>query len=77
MDKDDEPLTNSIIWADSRAAEIADILKINNYGENFYHSSGVPIHAMSPFCKLCWFKENDPLLFASVKKFIGIKDISK
>ena len=74
MDKDDNPLTNSIIWADSRAAEVADILKENNYGNNFYQLSGVPIHAMSPFCKVCWFKENDPLLFANAKKFIGIKE---
>ncbi len=74
MDNEDNPLTNSLIWADNRSAEIADNLKENNYGANFYKTSGVPIHAMSPFCKICWFKENNPQLLISAKKIIGIKE---
>lgn len=74
IDNEDKPLTNSLIWADNRAAEIAGNLKETSYADDFYTSSGVPIHAMSPFCKLCWFKEHDPLLFSSAKKFIGIKE---
>lgn len=74
MDKEDKPITNSLIWADNRAAAIADILKENELGKQFYKFSGVPIHAMSPFCKLCWFKEKEPALFKNTKKFIGIKE---
>ena len=74
MDEKGNPLSNSIIWADNRAAEIADILKESKPGNQFYQLSGVPVHAMSPFCKLCWFKEKKPTLFYSAKKFIGIKE---
>ena len=74
IDIEDNPLTNSLIWADNRAAEIAGNLKETSYADDFYRTSGVPVHAMSPFCKLCWFKENDPLLFSRTKKIIGIKE---
>lgn len=74
MDKNDNPLTNCIIWADNRASELAVKLKETATGKSFYYTSGVPIHAMSPFCKLCWFKENENLLFSNTAKFIGIKE---
>ena len=41
---------------------------------HFYHETGVPIHAMSPFCKLIWLKENNPAVFSAAGKFIGIKE---
>jgi len=74
INKDGELLTDCIIWADNRASKIADDLKQTVIAKNFYHLSGVPIHAMSPFCKLYWFKENEPSLFYSASKFIGIKE---
>ena len=74
MDEKGNTLTDSIIWADNRASELADILKKTEKGKGFYHATGVPIHAMSPFCKICWFKENEPTLFYNSAKFIGIKE---
>ncbi|MBC7508888.1 MAG: gluconokinase [Ferruginibacter sp.] len=74
MDEKNNPLTNCIIWADNRASELAVQLKQTPAGKNFYHTTGVPIHAMSPFCKVCWFNENEPALFGRVAKFIGIKE---
>ena len=74
MDKNHGPLTNCIIWADNRAGELAAALRSTPQGLSFYHISGVPIHAMSPFCKLQWFAENEPLLFNQTEKFIGIKE---
>lgn len=74
IDKNNSPLTNCIIWADNRAGELADILKNSEEGKSFYELTGVPIHAMSPLCKICWLKENDPTLFYKTAKFIGIKE---
>ena len=68
------PITNCIIWADNRAASIANRLRESQTGEQLYHATGVPIHAMSPFCKLLWMKENDPVTFRDAHKFIGIKE---
>ncbi len=67
-------LTQCIIWADNRADEIADTLRNSDKGQKFYNVSGVPIHAMSPLCKLLWFKENQPEIFNTAFKFIGIKE---
>jgi gluconokinase len=74
MDKNDLPLTNCIIWADNRAAELATTLRATAKGKKIYHATGVPIHAMSPLCKMLWFKKNEPALFSSAAKFIGIKE---
>lgn len=67
-------LTQCIIWADNRADVIAEKLRNTEKGQEFYHASGVPIHAMSPLCKLLWFKENEPRIFKAAFKFIGIKE---
>ena len=68
------PLTNCMIWADNRAWEIAEALKHTAEGEGFYHNTGVPLHAMSPLCKLLWLQQHDPIIFNRAYKFIGIKE---
>ena len=74
MDKAGNPITRSMIWADNRASEIADNLKATEWGEEIYHITGVPIHAMTPLCKLIWLKENDPETFNKAYRFISIKE---
>jgi gluconokinase len=74
MDKNGQPLTNCIIWADNRAADIADRLKNSDWGKEIYYATGVPVHAMSPLCKLIWLKENSPTVFSKAAKFISIKE---
>lgn len=74
IDAEGNPLTRCIIWADNRANVIADNLKSTETGRNFYKATGVPIHAMSPLCKILWFKENEPQIFSKTSKFIGIKE---
>ena len=74
VDETGNPLTNCIIWADNRACEIADQLRDMKTGDVFYHTTGVPIHAMSPFCKLLWLKENRQDLFMAASRFIGVKE---
>ena len=67
-------LTNCIIWADNRAAGIAEKLRHTAAGQQLYEATGVPIHAMSPFCKMLWLKEQEPEIFNAGNKFIGIKE---
>lgn len=74
VDNQGAALTNCIIWADNRAAEIGDDLRLSGQGLAFYHDTGVPVHAMSPFCKLIWYKENMPAVFNAAHKCIGIKE---
>ena len=74
VDKYDTLLTDCIIWADNRASKLAVALRETTQGKSFYQLSGVPVHAMSPLCKIAWLKENEPLLFNKAAKFIGIKE---
>ena len=74
IDERGKLLTPLIIWADNRANDIADKLRKSNEGMNIYQKTGVPIHAMSPLCKLLWLKENDQKIFNAAYKFIGIKE---
>lgn len=74
VDKAGNPLTNSITWADNRAQNIAQRIHEKGDAEWIYRISGVPVHAMSPLCKLIWLRENEPALFEKAHKFIGIKE---
>lgn len=67
------PITKSITWADNRAKQCAERLKMHQKGMQIYHNTGTPIHAMSPLCKLLWLKETYPDLFKSAYKMIDIK----
>ena len=74
MAEDGSLLTNCIIWADNRSNVIANDLRVSELGQKFYHASGVPIHSMSPLCKLLWLRQFQPLVFNKAYKFIGIKE---
>jgi gluconokinase len=68
------PLTRAMTWADLRASPQARLLKDSEAGRRIYRHTGVPIHAMSPLCKLLWLKENEPALFRRAARFISIKE---
>lgn len=74
INKEGKPITNCIIWADNRAGEIAERLRTSEWGREVYQISGVPIHAMTPLCKIIWLKENDSATFKKAYKFISIKE---
>lgn len=74
VDKDGEPLTPLIIWADTRSSEQAARLRYTEAGKRLHDQTGTAIHPMSPLCKLLWWKEHEPKLFQNAFKFISIKD---
>lgn len=71
---DQQPLTNSITWADNRASLWAARIKSEHDGNAIYRRTGTPIHPMSPLCKLMWLREEQPQLFAAAERFVGIKE---
>jgi gluconokinase len=72
MNKEGEPLSPSITWADGRASKQATQLK--DQGLHLYQSTGTPIHPMSPFVKLLWMKENNFSPYNKASKFVSIKE---
>jgi gluconokinase len=72
IDEEGRPLTASITWADRRAAEQAENLKL--IGENIYRATGTPLHPMSPLAKLIWMKETNFQPYFRAEKFVSIKE---
>lgn len=74
MDEHHQPLTASIIWADQRSVEEAELLISNGEGQSIYQNTGTPIHPMSPLTKVIWLRNHRPDLFQQAHKFVGIKE---
>jgi gluconokinase len=74
LDANGHPLTRLITWADTRAASVTAGFKGTETAKRIYHSTGTPIHPMSPLCKLLWLKEAEPAIFGRAAKFLSIKE---
>ena len=74
LDASHRPLTPSITWADSRAADWAERIKRDWGGLAIYQRTGTPIHPMSPLAKLVWLRRERPDVFARAARFVGIKE---
>ena len=74
IDENGKLLCNCIIWADNRASAIAEGLHATHKAEKYYRATGVPVHAMTPLCKLMWMKKKEPEIYIKAYKFIGIKE---
>lgn len=74
VDKEGNPLTRCMTWADNRSAPYAKKLKNGPGALDLYTRTGTPIHPMSPLTKLMWLREERPELFGRAYKFISIKE---
>ena len=74
VDKHGTPLMNMLTWADLRSAKHAHALKQKKIAKKIYETTGVPIHAMSPLCKLIWLRHEAKDIFSKTHKFISIKE---
>lgn len=74
VDKHCKPLAPMMTWADGRSFAIAKKLRASEEGMAIYRATGTPIHAMTPLCKLIWLSGNEPDLFKTAYKFMGIKE---
>lgn len=74
VDNKGEPIGSMMIWADGRSATIARDLRKSAGGKQLYESTGTPIHAMNPLCKIMWLRQHAPEIFTKAAKFITIKE---
>lgn len=74
IDAQNQPITNSIIWADQRSISQTEKLKQNEIGNAIYRRTGTPIHPMSPLLKLMWMRESQPDTFRQAAKFVSLKE---
>lgn len=70
---DDEPITELLTWADSRA--VAQAQRLRREHPDLHERTGTPVHPMAPLAKLVWFRECRPELFARVRRWVGIKEL--
>lgn len=77
LDKNNNPITDILTWADLRANKQAETIKERYGGFNIYVKTGCPVHPMYPLSKVLWFLENDPELrdfkVASAKDYLVYK----
>jgi xylulokinase len=74
IDKNGEPLHNSLIWADQRATkESDDLLKLLSLKE-FYKITGHRMSAANTIAKLRWIKNNLPQVYGKTYKVLNAKD---
>ncbi len=75
LDDELRPLTRLVTWADSRATAEARALRRSPVTAAHLHAvTGVPVHPMTPFCKLEWFATNDPVTWAAARWWVGLKE---
>lgn len=74
VNEDGKPLSPLVIWADTRSISQSRELEDRGSRQILYEETGTPVHPMSPLCKLLWWKEHQPELFALAHKFISIKE---
>ncbi len=74
LDKEGKPCSPLIIWADNRSGELADNLRKTEAGRDQYRRTGIPIHAMTPACKLLWINRHKPEGLYGAHRYVGIKD---
>ena len=67
------PFTKNVIWLDNRSKDLINKFKEQADWLSFYHKTGTPIHTMSPFAKLLWYKENTSFINKDIRVF-GIKE---
>lgn len=74
IDKSGKALADMMTWADARSEDIAEKLRQTDLGKQIYRTSGTPIHAMTPLCKIMWLRNNERALFDKAYKFLSIKE---
>ncbi|TVT27081.1 gluconokinase [Salinicoccus cyprini] len=73
LDRSGSRLTECITWADRRSEDVAEAWNTEK-GVSIYRRTGTPIHPMSPFIKLLYFKEANPGMYSRIGKIVGIKE---
>ena len=77
VDREGNPLSNSLTWSDTRSTEVARKIREYPDAQNINLRTGCPIHATFPFSKIKWLKENldlsEQVKFVSIKEYVIYK----
>lgn len=68
----DIPLTNCIVWLDTRSTPDAE--EMFRSARHLYVNTGCPANSSYVSSKLAWFRRTEPELFSRVAKVLSIKD---
>lgn len=74
VDKDGEPLRNSLIWADMRASDQAAQIEKLIGNEDIYMITGHKASSSYSAAKLLWIRDNEPAVFKRIHKVLHAKD---
>lgn len=74
VDREGEPLYNSLIWADMRSTEQAEYIRRNIDETKYYGITGHRISASDSITKLMWIRDNLPEIYAKTYKMLNAKD---
>ncbi len=74
IDRDGNPLFNSIIWSDQRAFKQKELLKEKIGDRLAYKKTGNVVCANYLAAKIMWLKENHPDVYKKTYKFLQAKD---
>lgn len=75
LDKDGKPLTNAIIWLDTRAATQAKEIEERFTVQGIYELTGqAEIPAGYPAPKMLWLKENKPEVYNNAAHYLLLED---
>ena len=72
VDETGTPLTNAILWGDTRSASQEN--QIKEQENDLYQEVAVPVHPSLPLCKILWIKQERSDVFEKAIKFISIKE---
>ncbi len=73
VDEAGRPLTPLLVWADTRAADMAEPLRGTGFAREVHHRCGTPWHAMLPLLKIPWIREHLADIMPAVHRFLDIK----
>lgn len=74
LDKDHQPTTNTITWADNRAEKYASQMAEDGSGLALYKRTGLPTHPMGPVYKILWLKNDHPEIYKKTRYWVGLKE---
>ncbi len=74
VDREGIPLRNSIIWADQRSVQQAEVLNDLLGMDKVYNITGHRISSTYSLAKIMWVKENEPQIYKNTHRFLHAKD---
>lgn len=75
FDSSMEPLSNFIVWMDTRPQEEAEILNAGIAADEMLRVTGQgPVISLYPACKILWMKRNHPEIFRKTAKIALLED---